>query len=93
MKLTSSTDAISWCMRYVGVPVTLGITMYGLCCHLSRKKRRAQLEGKVRNTKLPYFFSLPMECIYVHISSERHIDWKISQLHCKCEGEINLISG
>lgn len=46
MKFQSNIDS-SWCMKYIGVPLTLGFTMFGLLNHINLRKRREALKGKV----------------------------------------------
>ncbi|KAJ0180530.1 hypothetical protein K1T71_003934 [Dendrolimus kikuchii] len=40
-------DSVLWYIKYFGVPLTVGVAMYGLCCRITERKRRAALEGKV----------------------------------------------
>lgn len=37
----------SWHMKYIGLPLAFGYTIYGLLNQLSRRKRIAALQGKV----------------------------------------------
>ncbi|XP_013186613.2 dehydrogenase/reductase SDR family protein 7-like [Amyelois transitella] len=42
-----SISAISWYIKYVGLPITVGVTIYSLLCHMNQRKLRAALRNKV----------------------------------------------
>lgn len=40
-------NSVNWYFKYVGLPLTVGVAVYALFGHLSNRKRRAALRGKV----------------------------------------------
>ncbi|XP_053625440.1 dehydrogenase/reductase SDR family protein 7-like [Plodia interpunctella] len=40
-------NSMSWYIKYVGLPITLSISIYGLIMHITRRRRRAALRNKV----------------------------------------------
>lgn len=47
MKPDVNLSSVLWYLKYFALPLSLGVTMFGLCSKSRNRKRRAALEGKV----------------------------------------------
>ncbi|XP_034840483.1 dehydrogenase/reductase SDR family protein 7-like isoform X2 [Maniola hyperantus] len=49
IKLINASDAssLNWYLKYIGLPLSVGFTMYRLCSQVTNRKRRNALQGKV----------------------------------------------
>lgn len=50
--------SVNWYLKYVGLPITVGVAIYALFTQLANKRRRAALRGKVRL----FCFKMTVKC-------------------------------
>lgn len=44
----TSLNCTHWYLKYIGLPLTVGVAIYAILGHISNRKRRAALRGKVK---------------------------------------------